>query len=302
MKRLLVAGIVVTAFGVMQAVTVDVHAAPKDPLADFPYVPQPPPPLPPPPPPRLFSWTGCYLGADFGGGFADTLFNGAWVDPLVPSTFGPVPIGITPGSDNHIGTAGVLAGGQGGCDVQVAPHWVIGAAADGSWTNISGNLGTETGSGTFPGPTKFGGEGVQNVKTDTLATATARLGYAPYGNGLFYVKGGAAWEQSKYGFTGEASTTACATFMTTCTHFNPTVTQAFNFTANDSRMGWTAGVGTEWRLIGNWSFFGEYDYLGFGTRNVNFTDAVMGTSTFSVRLYVQEVKLGINYRFGTPLP
>jgi outer membrane immunogenic protein len=287
MRRLLVAGVVVTAFGVMQAIAADVHAPPTDPLADFPYVPQPQLP-PPPPPPRLFSWTGCYLGAQFGAGIADTQITGAWFDPGAPTRLGiPEPVSLLTGSDNHVTTGGVLAGGQGGCDVQIAPHWVIGGAADGSWTNISGNLGTETASGTLIGATPFSAIGVQNVKIDTLATATARIGYAFYGSGLFYVKGGAAWDQSKYGLTGVATST---------------VSVPFNFTADDSRVGWTVGVGTEWMLIGHWSFFGEYDYLDFGTRNVNFTDAIMGTSTLSVREYVNEFKLGINYRFGPALP
>jgi outer membrane immunogenic protein len=288
MRRLLVAGIVVTAFGVTQAIAADVHALPPDPLADLPYVPQPPLPPPPPPPPPVFRWTGCYLGAQFGVGIADTQITGAWLDPGAPTTLGiPEPVELGTGSNNHVTTGGVLAGGQGGCDVQVAPHWVIGGAADGSWTNISGNLGTETASGTLVGPTPFNATGVQNVKIDTLATATARIGYALYGSGLFYVKGGAAWDRSKYGLTGVATSTVSTTF---------------NFTADDSRVGWIVGIGTEWMLIGNWSFFGEYDYLDFGTRNVNFNDAVMGTSTLSVRQYVNELKLGINYRFGTPLP
>jgi len=308
MKRLLVAGIVVTLFGLAQAFAADGHPPSKDPLADFPYVPQPEPPLPPLPPPRVFSWTGCYLGAHFGAGIADTLISGQWVDPVVPSTFGaPTTLLINPGPQNDIGSAGVLGGGQAGCDVQVAPHWVIGAAADASGANISGTPGTETGSATgfgfpTPAPTNVSTLAVQAIRTDALATATARLGYAPFGHGLFYVKGGAAWEQSKYGVTGTVSTTSCATFTTTCTAFNPTVNTPFNFTATDSRMGWTVGAGTEWMLIGNWSINGEYDFLGFGTRNVNFTAPVMGTSVFDVRLYVHELKLGINYRFGAMVP
>jgi outer membrane immunogenic protein len=288
MRRLFVAGIVIAVFGVTQAIAADAHVPPADPLADFPYVPQPPPPLPPPPPPRLFSWTSCYLGLQFGGGVADTLVTGAWLYPAVPTRLGVTePVAIGAGSYNEVTTGGVLAGGQGGCDIQVAPHWVIGGAADGTWTNIGGNLGTETASGTLAGSTPLSATGVLNVRVDTLATATARIGYAFYGSGLFYVKGGAAWDQSKYGLTGTITST---------------VTQQFNFTATDSRVGWTVGVGTEWMLIGNWSFFGEYDYLDFGTRNVNFSDAVMGTSTLSARQFFNEFKLGVNYRFGAPFP
>jgi outer membrane immunogenic protein len=307
MMRLLVAGIVVTAFSVTQAIAADGHVAPNDPLADFPYVPEPQPPLPPSQPPYAFSWTGCSLGLHFGAGISDPLINGQWIDPVVPSTFGASTILGIVSIPNDVGTAGVLGGGQAGCDVQVAPHWVVGIAADASGANISGTLGKQTGSTTLfgfptPAPTDVSVVGGQQLRTNFLATATARLGYAFFGNGLFYAKGGAAWEQTKFGWVGAVSTTSCATFTTTCTAFNSTVNSPFNFTASDSRIGWTVGGGTEWMLSGHWSINGEYDFLDFGTRNVNFSDPVMGTSPFNVRLYIHELKLGINYRFGTPLP
>jgi outer membrane immunogenic protein len=307
MRQLLVAGIVVTAFSVIQAFAADV---PKDPLADFPYVPQQYPPLPRLPPVPVFSWTGCYLGLHFGAGIPDTLLNGNYIDPVVPSTFGaPTAITILPGPNNELGSAGMLAGGQAGCDVQVAQHWVIGFAADASGANITGNSGQGTGSvglagSPFPAPTTVSFTGTEALKTDALATATARLGYA-YGQGLFYVKGGAAWEQSKYSYAGAASTVACNTFnivTSTCTAFNPSVYTPFNFNANDSRLGWTLGVGTEWMVVGNWSVNAEYDFLYFGTRNITFNDPVMGSDISNVQLYIHELKLGINYRFGTPLP
>jgi hypothetical protein len=68
-----------------------------------------------------------------------------------------------------------------------------------------------------------------------------------------------------------------------------------------SRRGWTIGLGTEW-VARNWSIFGEWDYLNFGTHNVTFTDVKSGSSQLSVKQSINELKLGINYRFGNPLP
>jgi hypothetical protein len=66
---------------------------------------------------------------------------------------------------------------------------------------------------------------------------------------------------------------------------------------------WTFGLGTEWVLFENWSIFGEWDYLNFGTRNVTFTDPNNGSNQFTIKQnIINELKLGVNYRFGNPLP
>jgi outer membrane immunogenic protein len=105
---------------------------------------------------------------------------------------------------------------------------------------------------------------------------TARFGYT-WAEGLFYVKGGAAWDKNTYSFNGTATTTSCAVFVPSsptsgnCTTFNPAVMQSFNFTTgSDSRTGWTAGVGMEWAFTRNFSINAEYDFVDFGTRNITF--------------------------------
>jgi hypothetical protein len=42
--------------------------------------------------------------------------------------------------------------------------------------------------------------------------------------------------------------------------------------------------------------------LNFGTHNLTFTDVNSGSSQLSVKQSINELKLGINYRFGNPLP
>ena len=239
-------------------------------------------------------WTGCYLGAQFGGGWADQQFNGGpFADTVVPSSGGGLPLAmaLTPSSFSA-GSGGVLAGGQAGCDVEFGGGWVAGVAVDGAWANISGNSSfdqTLTSSVIFPAAaTQVASTGQVQEKTNALATGTVRFGYS-FGQGLIYGKGGVAWDRTDYRFFGQV----CGSSSNSCVFTTP-----FDFTApTDSRWGWTAGIGTEWILVGNWSIFGEYDYLDFGSKNLTFTDPIMGQAVFSVRQHINEGKLGVNFRF-----
>jgi len=285
LKQLLVVGIVAAAIGVMPAVAADLS---PDPLADFPIVYQPPV--------RTHSWTGCYLGGQVGGATGTNQFNGQFFDNAIPDA--PPATAITI-SSNSIGVDqfGVLGGGQAGCDVEFAPRWVIGAAADAAAANISGNT-AQNGSLGLPNST-FSSTGQLNSQSNFVATATGRIGYSPSefaGQGLFYAKGGAAWVHNEYSFNGQASTTPAGL---------PTVYTPFNFNDAETRVGWTVGVGLEWVIFGHWSFMAEYDYVNFGSRNSTFTGAVTFPANIansesvnvSVSQYLNEFKLGINYRF-----
>lgn len=52
-------------------------------------------------------------------------------------------------------------------------------------------------------------------------------------------------------------------------------------------------------IVDNWSVFGEWDYMNFGT---TFTDPNFGSSQVSVKQQINVWKLSINYRFGAPPP
>jgi len=258
----------------------------------------------------VFTWSGCYLGVHLGYGIGDSNFSGEFVDSTVPSTFGaPTSVVLNPSNQMDFGIGGIFGGAQAGCDYQLTRNWVIGVAAEASGTNINGNTpqpGTVTliGSPT-PAPTTVNSSGTLSSSNDFVATATARLGYSigqsPFywgGRGLFYVKGGAAWADYKNSFNGTVATTSCRTFSllaNTCTASGTSYGQ-FDFGSTDQRVGWTVGIGTEWMIVGTWSVDFEYDFLDFGTRNVNLTDPIMGTDQFTVRQNINEIKLGINYR------
>jgi outer membrane immunogenic protein len=92
--------------------------------ADLPTRKAPPAPIPVALP---YNWTGCYVGGNIGGLWADKNFgsNGNFF-----SENGP-------GGQGLQGT-GVLIGGQVGCNYQVG-QWVFGAQVDEDWTNASGS-------------------------------------------------------------------------------------------------------------------------------------------------------------------
>jgi outer membrane immunogenic protein len=256
---------------------------------------------------RVYNWTGCYLGAQLGGAFADNHLSG-------PLTTNGGPASITTAIDQNASSTAVIAGGQAGCDLQFARNWVIGAQIDGAWTHLNGSQAFTSSAG-LPEQGSISLSANTIVQANVLATATGRIGYAVNFDqiaGLFYLKGGAAFvNYDTYNVKGQTSTTTCAVFTPptppatggSCTTFNSPVNQAVNFGApSANQWGWTIGLGTEWVVDGNWSIFGEWDYLNFGTHNLTFTDVNSGSSQLSVKQSINELKLGINYRFGNPLP
>ena len=148
------------------------------------------------------------------------------------------------------------------------------------------------------------------IQADILATFTGRVGYAVNYDtiaGLFYLKGGAAFANyNNYNITGNNAVTTCGdkVFDSTkgCQSFS-TGNNPFSFNApSTNRWGWTIGLGTEWVVAGNWSVFGEWDYINFGNHSTTFTDPNAGTTVLSVKQSINELKLGINYRFSDSVP
>ena len=69
------------------------------------------------------------------------------------------------------------------------------------------------------------------------------------------------------------------------------------FDGVETRLGWTAGVGVEWALWDDWSVKLEYDYYGFGTRNVTFVEqsAAFPSGPENIKQTIQAIKLGLNF-------
>jgi outer membrane immunogenic protein len=159
---------------------------------------------------------------------------------------------------------GLLGGILGGCDYQFAGGFVIGISGDLAGTNAAGSGDSRL----FPGITN-------HSSVESLALVTARIGYA-WGRFLGYVKGGAAWERDEYHYTDGSITGS----------------------ASETRSGWTIGIGGEYAFTDYVTGFIEYNYYGFGTRDLTFVETAGDTYLAGIEETKSVVKVGLGYRFG----
>jgi outer membrane immunogenic protein len=157
-----------------------------------------------------------------------------------------------------------LGGGQIGGNYQLN-MLVLGVEGDFSWTGLRGS-----------GIDSIGNTIATN--TNWTSTVTGRVG-AAFDRLLIYGKGGVAFARDQSSFTDLAGNSASNAF---------------------TRTGWTAGVGLEYGITQNWSAKIEYDYLSFGSQGLNFTTATTPSYASNASLNVQEIKAGLNFRFGGP--
>jgi outer membrane immunogenic protein len=153
--------------------------------------------------------------------------------------------------------SGGLAGGTVGYNYQIGPA-VIGAEGDIDWSGMRGTSATVT----CPAGC--------TTSDSWLGTARARLGYAA-GRFMPYVTGGAAF--------GNINATAPAL--------------AGGSTTN---VGWTAGGGIEFSILGHWSAKAEYLYVNLGRFNCG-AGCAAGAAVDNVSFTTNIIRGGINYRF-----
>ncbi|WP_232629002.1 outer membrane protein [Methylobacterium sp. Leaf118] len=189
---------------------------------------------------------------------------------VVDGTFGAsllTPVNIS-------GTAsagGYVAGGTIGYNYQFTPGngFVIGLEGDVGYADIHNRL-----SVSVPGL----GSASAGVETDSyFATARGRLGYA-FGPALIFATGGYA--ASEIGVRADAAALGFAGA----------------FSQKTSIDGYTVGGGLEYAILPNFSVKGEYLYSNL---EKPFRGNVLGTDfTARAKLEVQQLKVGINYRFN----
>jgi opacity protein-like surface antigen len=162
----------------------------------------------------------------------------------------------------------VIGGVQLGCDYQIN-RFVVGIQAMADFAKINSFS-------SIPQAPLL----TTSTTANNLYTATVRAGYLVTPATLAYVKGGAAWTQTKVALVNNGNgQSATATF---------------------DRTGWTVGAGVEWMFARNWSAFAEYDYADFG----RVTGPLTGTAglaggpiVVSLKSQVHTGLVGVNYKF-----
>jgi outer membrane immunogenic protein len=229
----------------------------------------------------VYSWSGCYLGGNVGGGWGTRTGDRG----IINSGNGTLNAGIGVPAELDTGSSGVIGGAQAGCNYQIGAI-VFGVEADIQGSDIHGNS-----TNFFPSPNG----GITDATTtrgedrlDWFGTARARIGFTPTNNLLLFGTGGLA-----YGGVKNSATLV----------LTPIGDGNYAGSTSETKIGWTAGVGGEYAFANNWSVKLEYLYLDLGTTAVRMVDPGRpGTFIdYGFRHRDNIVRAGLNYHFGGPI-
>ena len=204
------------------------------------------------------SWTGVYLGIDFGGvrGMNSSQSFGQSPDPIL----NPAGIVFDPVSFNNQKHWGGIGGVHGGYNWALSPSWVVGAEVDWNIASLGNTPGqqflTSTGAGIPPCVGGVVGPGLCHAlmmsnNLNWTASARAKIGYT-FGSMMLYATGGGAWASEE--FSGQV---AAGNF------FTSTIATS----QNKFSSGWVAGGGIELMATANWLVRLEYLHYSFNSGN-----------------------------------
>lgn len=228
--------------------------------------------------PACAQFGGWYVGANVGWGYLEHNYQdrdslGQFIDTGLPRST----------RDTKSGLNGGVQGGynyQSGCTL-------FGVEADWSWSDTNASSFNTDGDG------PVGAVGVDTLTVSSkmrwFGTLRARTGVI-VDNVLLYATGGLAY----------------ANFNHTYTFFEDGPATTGVVSNNNTRWGWTAGVGTEWAFSPNWSLKSEVLYMQFEKSTVTaLGTGIIGNLGVPYRLESQDQawisRVGVNYRFGGPV-
>ena len=205
-------------------------------------------------------WTGCYAGVNAGYGTG----NNQWTTTFFNGTAYSDDAGS---AKSH----GAVGGGQLGCDMQRA-NWVLGVQGMLDASNMDGQHHYVGGSA----------QDTVTYETKGMAMLTGRVGLLITPKALVYAKAGWAWVDNTY----EDNV--------------PDGAPAMQFRHKQTRDGWVAGLGAEYRLTAHISLLGEYSRIKLGSESIHL-DQTLGTGINDYQATMdQDVSIwtmGANYRF-----
>jgi outer membrane immunogenic protein len=244
----------------------------------------------------VVSWTGWYVGGN--AGFVDSKNELSTVSVPTPDVALGAPPGVsaavaalTTGTVPVGNVTGFIGGGQ------IGYNWQTGAFVTGFETDIQGlsglnNVGSATKTAVIRGvavsSTEIGG-----TKTDFLGTVRGRLGFLATPTLLVYGTGGLAY--------GDVSAGVSLLQIGTIARGIGAGAGALS----ETRTGWTAGAGVEWKFAQNWSAKIEYLHYDLGTGSFAWSptsslpplNPVYQTNTSSARFDGDVVRAGVNFHF-----
>ena len=238
----------------------------------------------PPVRPACAQFGGVYLGGHVGGNFYKNDYRDLdGLGNVVTFNAGsPLPLSV---ASTDFGWHG---GVQGGYNWQ-ANCTVFGVEADWSWTNAKASSVHHN-----DATSDFNDSVTVSSRMRWFGTVRARSGLV-VDNLLLYVTGGLAYAN----FDRDLSYFHVISVVTPGPIING---QTLNFSHGGTRLGWTAGVGSEWAINANWSLKGELLYMQFEKQSAQVSATVFGRppGTFQVD-YQDSVwagRIGLNYRWG----
>ncbi|WP_426407621.1 carbohydrate porin [Bradyrhizobium ganzhouense] len=156
---------------------------------------------------------------------------------------------------------GMIGGFQAGYNLQLPNRAVLGVESD-VW---------------FTGPVDLPklDSAPFNTTLEYTATARGRIGYA-FGTLLPYVTGGLAWGHTRVNINADDGSRLSSRLL--------------------PHAGWTAGIGVEMAVGGNWTTKIEYDYIELARRTYGLGDAMLPDLNVDPRIHA--IKVGLNYKLG----
>jgi len=221
-----------------------------------------------PPAPACAQFGGFYVGANAGWGYGEHRFRD--LDGFGPFAGFFLPNEATRSSDGFVG------GIQGGYNWQ-SRCTVFGIEADYNWANVGHDE-------LFAGPLGFATLAASS-HLKSFGSIRARTGVV-VDNLMLYVTGGLAYAKTERSVDLNI----------------PLLGISEGFSSDKTRLGWTAGFGTEWQFASNWSLKSEVLYARFQTEETAFTCSILCAPARGVRFEHDSsawvTRIGVNYRFG----